>query len=39
MSVTGLVLWWSLKGRGHWPALALFLGVVAFVAIYLFSVP
>jgi hypothetical protein len=39
ISITGLVLWWSLKGRGHWPALTMVLGTALFVAIYLFCVP
>jgi hypothetical protein len=39
ISVTGLVLWWSLKGRGHWPAITLVLGTVALIGAYLAFVP
>jgi hypothetical protein len=39
IAVTGIVLWSSLKGRGKWGVALLFLGTLAGVAAYYFSVP
>lgn len=39
ISATGLVLWWSLKARGKWGALALLLGGSAAAAVYYWLVP
>jgi hypothetical protein len=39
IALTGLVLWWSLKGRGKWGAVALLLGGVATFAVYYWLVP
>lgn len=39
ISITGLILWWSLKGRGHWPGVTLVLGVVALVVVYVYCIP
>jgi hypothetical protein len=39
VSLTGLILWSSLKSRGKWGALTLFLGTALAFAIYYFAVP
>ena len=39
ISITGLILWWSLKGRGQWGAVVLLLGSGVVMAIYYWLVP
>lgn len=39
IALTGLILWWSLKGRGKWGAVVLLLGGVAAFAVYYWKVP
>jgi hypothetical protein len=39
VSATGLVLWWSLRGRGRHGALFILLGAAAATAVYLLCVP
>jgi hypothetical protein len=39
ISTTGLVLWWSLKGRGKWGVVAILLGGAAAAAVYYWFVP
>ena len=38
-ALTGLVLWWSLKGRGKWGAVVLLLGGAAAFTVYYWLVP
>ncbi len=39
IALTGLVLWWSLKGRGKWGAAAMLVGGTAAFAVYYWWVP
>jgi hypothetical protein len=39
VSITGLILWWSLKSRGHYGALFILAGAVAAAAVYFLFVP
>lgn len=39
IALTGLVLWWSLKGRGKWGAAAMLVGGAAAFAVYYWLVP
>jgi hypothetical protein len=39
VAATGLVLWWSLRGRGKWGAVVLLCGTALAVAVYYWLVP
>jgi len=39
VSVTGMILWWSLKSRGHFGSLVILLGAAVTAAVYFLFVP
>jgi hypothetical protein len=39
IALTGLILWWSLRGRGQWGGLVLLLGGATVFAVYYWFVP
>ncbi len=39
VSVTGLVLWWSLRARGHYGAIFILAGAIVAAAVYFLCVP
>lgn len=39
ISSTGLLLWWTLKGRGRWGVPVIFLGLAVIIAVFKASVP